>query len=115
MFGITPETRVYLKTGVTDGRLGFEGLRGLVSKVIEQDLRAGHLFAFCNRRENRVRLLWHHAGGLYLVTKRFDRGTVNWPRDAAAVVSLSAGQLQTLLNGVQWRPAEGAPTRRYWR
>jgi hypothetical protein len=31
MFGIINETRVYLKTGVTDGRVGFEGLRGLVS------------------------------------------------------------------------------------
>ena len=54
MFGLTNETRVYVKTGVTDGRLSYEGLRGLVSKVIEQDARSGHLFAFCNRRENRV-------------------------------------------------------------
>ena len=114
MFGITAETRVYLKTGVTDGRVGFEGLRGLVSKVIEQDLRAGHLFAFCNRRENRVRLLWHHAGGLYLATRRLDCGTVNWPRDAAAVC-MSAGQLQSLLQGVQFKPAEETTTRRYWR
>jgi transposase len=113
MFGITAETRVYLKTGVTDGRVGFEGLRGLVSKVIEQDLRAGHLFAFCNRRENRVRLLWHHAGGLYLATRRLDRGTVNWPRDAAAAVRMSAGQLRSLLQGVQFQPAEETTTRRY--
>ncbi len=27
MFGLTNETRVYVKTGVTDGRVGFEGLR----------------------------------------------------------------------------------------
>jgi hypothetical protein len=54
MFGITNETRVYLKTGVTDGRLSYEGLRGLVSKVIAQDVRAGHLFAFCNRRDEQT-------------------------------------------------------------
>ena len=34
VFGITSETRVYLRVGTTDGRLGFEGLRGLVVKVI---------------------------------------------------------------------------------
>jgi transposase len=62
-----------------------------------------------------VRLLWHHAGGLYLATKRLDRGTVNWPRDAAAAVCMSAGQLQTLLQGVQFKSAEETTTRRYWR
>jgi hypothetical protein len=39
MFGLTNESRVYLKTGMTDGRVCFEGLRGLVSKVIAQDAR----------------------------------------------------------------------------
>lgn len=34
MFGITSETHVFLKTGYIDGRLGYEGLRGLVSKVL---------------------------------------------------------------------------------
>jgi transposase len=115
MFGITNETRVYLKTGVTDGRLSYEGLRGLVSKVIAQDIRSGHLFAFCNRRENRVKLLWHHAGGLYIAAKRLDRGTVKWPRDAAEAVCMSASQLQALLQGVQFKPAEATTARRYWR
>jgi transposase len=115
MFGITNETRVYLKTGVTDGRLSYEGLRGLVSKVIAQDVRAGHLFAFCNRRENRVKLLWHHAGGLYLAAKRLDRGTVQWPRDAATAVCMSVGELQALLQGVQFKHANESVARRHWR
>jgi transposase len=115
MFGLTNETRVYLKTGVTDGRLSYEGLRGLVSKVIEQDARSGHLFAFCNRRENRVKLLWYHAGGLYVASKRLDRGTVNWPRNEAAAVCMSAGQLQALLQGVQFKHPSESVARRYWR
>lgn len=48
MLGITSEIRVFLKTGTTDGRLGYEGLRGLVSKAIREDARGGHLFVFCN-------------------------------------------------------------------
>jgi len=32
MFGLSNETRVYLKTSVTDGRPSYKGLRGLVSK-----------------------------------------------------------------------------------
>lgn len=114
MFGITSETRVFLRTGVSDGRLSYEGLRGLVSKVIEQEARSGHLFAFCNRRENRVKLLWHHEGGFYVASKRLDRGTINWPRNAAVAVCMSAGQLQALLQGVEFKPGD-AVARRYWR
>jgi hypothetical protein len=72
MLGITNETRVFLKTGMTDGRLGYEGLRGLVSKDIREDVRGGHLFVFCNRRANRVKLLWYHDGGFYVVAKRLE-------------------------------------------
>jgi hypothetical protein len=57
MFGLTDQTRVFLKTGVTDGRLGIDGLRGLVSNVLQQDVLAGYVFAFCNGRHNRVRCL----------------------------------------------------------
>lgn len=30
MFGLSEQTRVFLKTGATDGRLGLDALRGLV-------------------------------------------------------------------------------------
>ena len=35
-FSIPKDTRVFLRTGVTDLRLGFEGLRTLVANVIRQ-------------------------------------------------------------------------------
>jgi hypothetical protein len=44
-----------------------------------------------------------------------DRGTVQWPRDAAAAVCMSGAQLQMLLRGVQFKPAEETTARRYWR
>lgn len=112
MFGITSETRVFLRTGVTDGRLGVEGLRGLVSKVIGEDARGGHLFVFCNARANRVKLLWYHDGGIYVAAKRMDRSTVDWPRDDAGAARMNAMQLQQLLKGVEFRPrAEGGAPR----
>lgn len=36
MFGLTRETRVFLRTGATDLRLSFEGLSGLVVNVIRR-------------------------------------------------------------------------------
>lgn len=108
MFGITSETRVYLKTGITDGRLGIEGLRGMVSKVLQQEARGGHLFVFCNRRANRVKLLWFHSGGFYIAAKRLDRSTIDWPRTEAGAARMTLTQLEILLQGVEFkRPDEG--------
>jgi len=115
VLGITSETRVFLKTGVTDGRLGYEGLRGLVAKVIGEDARGGHLFVFCNGRANRVKLLWYHEGGFYVAAKRLDRGAVDWPRNGAGVARMSAGQLQELLKGVEFRPQHPSGGPRYRR
>ena len=46
MFGLSEQTRVFLKTGATDGRLGLDALRGLVSQVLRQDALTGSIFAF---------------------------------------------------------------------
>src|SRR5258708_40002445 len=99
MLGITSETRVFLKTGFIDGRLGIEGLRGLVSNALHENARGGHLFVFCNRRANRVKLLWHHEGGYYIAAKRMDRGAVDWPRNDAGAARLSVTHLPALLQG----------------
>jgi len=48
MFHINEKTRVFLKTGVTDLRFAFEGLRAVVVKVIAQPF-SGYGFARCNR------------------------------------------------------------------
>jgi transposase len=111
VFGLTSHTRVFLRTGFTDGRLGYEGLRGLVTKVLREDARAGHLFVFCNRRANRVKLLWYHDGGFYVAAKRFDRSTVAWPRTEAGAARMSAAQLLALLKGVEF----SRPNRGCWR
>jgi transposase len=114
MFGITSETRVFLKTGFIDGRLGIEGLRGLVSKVLNADAHSG-LFAFCNRRANRIKLLWYREGGYYVAAKRMDRGSIDWPRDEAGAARMSTTQLQVLLKGVEFRPHSGDSPPRYRR
>jgi transposase len=107
MFGLSEQTRVFLKTGITDGRLGFEGLRGLVSNVLRQDVLTGYLFAFCNRRRNRIRCLLWDGSGFWLATKRLDGATFDWPKDEVAVTQMSLVQLRLLLDGFELRSRRG--------
>jgi hypothetical protein len=64
MFGIGPATRIYLATGSTDMRKGFEGLFGLFVELVQQ-LQPRRLFFRCavggrlevhNRRTTRPEL-----------------------------------------------------------
>ena len=50
--------RVFLAVGTTDMRKSINGLCLMVQMHLELDPFAGHLFAFCNRRRNMVKILY---------------------------------------------------------
>ena len=112
-FSIPKDTRVFLRTGVTDLRLGFEGLRTLVANVIRQEPTGGHLFVwghlfvFCNRARNRIRCLFWDGSGLWVATKRLEAGTFDWPKQSRGGAEVSARQLQLLLEGIELRERKG--------
>ena len=109
-----PATRVFLVTGATDMRKGFDGLFGIVSRQIGQDPLSGHVFVFCNRSRDRIKLLFWDGSGLWLCTKRLERGRFSWDWPAAgeAPVSLGHEQLAMLLGGLD---PGGARVKRWYR
>lgn len=107
MLSLSPSTRVYLRVGATDLRGGFERLYQLARTSFGQDPRGGQVFAFCNGRRTRVKLLFHDSTGLWICTKRPDRGTFAWV-DRGPVDPLTAAQLWALVSGLEvsgWRQA----------
>ena len=99
MWGLTRSTRVFLRSGVTDLRLGFDGLSALVKTHLGQDLLSGGLFVFCNRSRTRVKVLTFDGSGLWLCIKRLERGTFRWPQTADQEVEPAA--LHALLTGLE--------------
>jgi transposase len=79
MLGIGPATRVYLPIGATDMRKGFEGMFGIVRDRFLIDPLTGHLFVFCNARKNRLKILFWDGSGIWICTKRLERGHFSWP------------------------------------
>ena len=111
MLGLDANMRVYVRTGFTDGRLGFEGLRGIALKVVKLNPRNGHLFVFCNARATRVKLLWYHEGGFYIASKRMDRGTIDWPKSDKGAAQMNTRQLEALLRGAEFTRQNGGVPR----
>ena len=114
MLSLAPGVRVYVSTGVTDMRKSFTGLAALAQHVIEQDPLSGHLFAFCNRRRNLLKVLFWDGSGFLLLAKRLERGTFAWPQpeEGATHVDLSGEELGWILSGLDLAQAE---RRAWWR
>ncbi len=80
MIPVASGVRVWLATGRTDMRKGFDGLALLVQEVLRQDPHGGHLFVFRGRRGDLIKVLWHDGQGMCLLAKRLEKGRFIWPQ-----------------------------------
>ena len=82
MISLPAGARVWLATGHTDMRKGFDGLALLVQETLKRNPHAGHLFVFRGRRGSLIKVLWHDGQGMCLFAKRLERGRFIWPSTA---------------------------------
>ena len=103
MFGLGAATRIYVAVGPTDMRKGFEGLFGLVKERLGLSPLSGHLFLFASARRNRLKVLYWDGTGLWICSKRLERGRFSWPAegDENGKVQLSYEELALLVGGIE--------------
>jgi transposase len=107
MIGFGSATRVYLAAGATDMRKGFDGLFGIARDGLGIDPLSGHLFVFCNGRRNRLKVLYWDGSGLWICSKRLEKGRFSWPAqgDEQGRVRMSSEELTLLVSGIEWSPS----------
>ena len=103
MFSMGAATRIYVATGATDMRKGFCGLEGLIRERLDCDPTSGHIFLFCNARRNRLKLVFFDGSGLWVCSKRMERGSLSWPAASESRVQLSREQFALLIGGIDLR------------
>jgi transposase len=98
---------VYVCLDPVDFRKQINGLSAIVQDVLALDPFCEHLFAFTNRRRDRVKVLYWERSGFVLWMKRLERERFHWPRGEGSTVTLSGQELNWLLDGYNlalWRP-----------
>ena len=93
-------------------RKGFKGLHAMVTERLGEDPRTGSIFVFSNRRHSRLKILYWDGSGLWVMSKRLEKGTFSWPKSVepkTAKLSLSPGALALLIDGVDMRGAKLRP------
>jgi transposase len=95
---------VWLATGFTDMRKGFDGLAAPVRDQLRRDPFCGQAFVFRGRQGRLIKVLWWDGQGLCLFAKRLEKGRFIWPTTlAGAAAALTPAQLAMLLEGIDWR------------
>jgi transposase len=91
---------VYLCRDPIDFRKGINGLAILVEQVLVQNPFSEQLFVFCNRRRDRIKILYWERSGFCLWQKRLEQARFHWPRkEREGVITLTPQQLNWLLDG----------------
>jgi transposase len=112
MLSFLGSTKVYLATAATALRKSFNGLHATTTQVLQEDPRSGSLFVFCNRRRNRIKTLYWDGTGLWVMTKRLEKGTFSWPRGVDVQngkLRLSPEALGLLIEGVDLKGGQMRP------
>jgi transposase len=112
MLSFSGSLKVLVAVEACDMRKGFNGLYAAVTERLGEDPHSGTLFVFSNRRHTRIKILCWDGTGLWVLTKRLERGTFSWPKNMEAdrvKLKLTPQALAMLTDGVDLRGAKLRP------
>lgn len=91
---------VYCHREPVDFRKSINGLALIVENEMRLSCLSGALFCFCNRRRDKLKILYWDRSGFALWYKRLEEEKFKWPRKwSDEVIELSEVQLHWLLDG----------------
>lgn len=112
MLSFTGSLKVFLAVKPADLRKSFNGLYALTVQELKEQPESGALFVFTNRRRNRIKILNFDGTGLWVMTKRLEKGTFSWPKGVDVKngrLNLSPEALSLLLDGVDMKQGSFKP------
>lgn len=93
--------RVVIACGMVDLRKGIDGLATIVGdRYGYNPFEKGTLFLFCGRRTDRIKGLLWMGDGFLLLYKRFEAGSLSWPRTPQEAAELTEEQFKYLMLGL---------------
>jgi len=97
---ISKVEKYFIICGHTDMRAGIEGLRCIVSQKYGLNPYESCAFLFCGRKKDRMKVLVWESDGFCLLYKRFENGSLRWPKNAKEAREITTRQLRWLLDGL---------------
>ncbi len=94
-------TQVYLYSVPVDMRKSIDGLALLVEQELELNPMLTALFVFCNRKRDKIKLLYWERNGFVLWYKRLEKQRFKWLKSGQSkAVEVDGYSLNLLLDGL---------------
>lgn len=105
---------VYLHRDPVDFRKSIDGLSLLVDQAMGLSVFDAALFVFCNKRRDKLKILYWDSSGFCLWYKRLEKEKFKWPRkDDRDVITLTEEQFHWLLRGFDLRQLQPHKSLKY--
>lgn len=112
MLSFSGSLKIWVGLEPCDMRKGYEGLTALVTQKFGLSATSGALFVFTNRNRTRLKILYWDGTGLWLLSKRLERGRFSWPESSGeekTKMFLRPEAFAMLTDGVELRGARLSP------
>lgn len=102
--------KVYLALGPTDLRKSINGLSLIVQESFKLNPFSRNLFVFCNRKQDKIKILeWDH-NGFWLHYKRLEKNKFRWPDgNTGSTITIDERQFRWLLDGLSIKQKDAHP------
>lgn len=78
MIRVEPKEKIILITGITDFRLGINGLKNKVYSIYTNDVN-NTLFVFCSKNRKQIKILEFDDSGIWLYQKKLNKYKFTYP------------------------------------
>jgi len=102
MFIDLRKAKIFIACGATDLRKSYSSLSSLVKSKLDENPLSGHLFLFCNKRRNLLKILYWDKNGYCIWQKRLDKDKFPWPKLCNEKIELTHEQLSWLIRGIDF-------------
>jgi len=96
------DVEVLLCCEPVDFRKAINGLSIMVEQELALDPFGPRIFAFTNRKRDRLKLLYWDRTGFALWLKRLENARFPWPEPGDKTVTMTGRELNWLLDGIDW-------------
>ena len=94
---------IYLANMPVDMRKSINGLSLLVIESFNCNPTCGAYFVFCNRKKDKIKILYWDKNGFALWYKRLEKSTFQFAHQSDGKALVTSEQLQWLLSGLDYQ------------
>ena len=100
-------TQVFIYQQPIDFRKSHRGLSAIIECELGYNPFEGHLYAFTNKRRNKIKCLFWENNGFVLYYKSLEEDKFIWPKSKKDLMTLNGQQINWLLDGLDINAMKG--------